>query len=218
MRILILLIVLLAASTASAQSTKNFNFRTSGATYCDGSGEVCNDGANTTYVNPGDAYPVTRNGITFGWTVNANLDSRDRDNTIDARFAGFNFVNNVSSKQIFRVDVTSGSSIDVRLAAGDISADQLQTITVKDNTTAFITCAGVATASDEYIDAGCTVRTRAAWPGSNTLATRTMGSTTLFVEIGGDGSGSQSTTLNHLSLVITAPSSILRRHRVNQGQ
>jgi hypothetical protein len=199
-----------------AQTTKNFNFRTSGATYCDGSGEVCVDDANTTYVNLTDTYPVTRNGITFGWTFSSNLDSRDRDNSIDARFAGFNFVNNASDIQIFRVDVTSGASIDLRLAAGDIAATQIQYVKVKDNVTAFITCAGVQTLSDEYMDAGCNVRSRAAWPGSNTLVTHTMGSTTLFVEIGCVACDANSTTLNHLSLVMTPVSSTIRRHSVNQ--
>jgi hypothetical protein len=216
MKILLLLCALLLASTAGAQSTKNFNFRTSGATYCDGSGEVCNDDANTTFVNM-DAYSVTRNGITFGWTVSTSLDSRDRDNSIDARFAGFNFVNNAGNQAIFRVDVTVGDIIDVRLAAGDIAATQIQYITVKDNATAFITCAGVQTLSDEYMDAGCNVRSRAAWPGSNTLVTRTMASGTLFVIIGDPTSvDSNSSTLNHLSLVITTASTILRHHRVNQ--
>jgi len=217
MKFLIILIVLLVASTAGAQSTKNFNFRTSGATYCDGSGEVCNDGANTTYVNAtSTVYPTTRNSITFGWTTIDNINSRDRDNSIDARFAGFNFVNNASNLQIFRVDVTAGDIIDVRLAAGDIAATQIQYITVKDNVTAFITCTGVTTLSDEYMDAGCNVRSRAAWPGSNTLVTRTMGSTTLFVELGCVACDANSTTLNHLSLVITTASTILRHHRITQ--
>ncbi len=221
MKFLFFLVVLLLASTASAQTTKNFNFRTSGASYCDGSGEVCTDAANTTYVNPTDQYPTTRNGITFGWTVFSNIDGRDRDNSIDARFAGFNFVNNAVSKQIFRVDVTAGASIAVRLAAGDIAADQNQWITLKDNATAFSTCASHDTFGDEYMDADCNVYSRANWPGSNTAITRTMVSTTLFVEIGSDAAPgvANSTTLNHLSLVITAPTpTTTNRRRVNQSQ
>ncbi len=200
-----------------AQTTKNFNFRASGATYCDGSGEVCNDAANTTYVNDiADTYPVTRNGITFGWTVTAALDSRDRDNTGDARFAGFNFVNNASSKQIFRVDVNVGDSIAIRLAAGDFAADQNQSVTLKDNATAFSTCFGHDTAPDEYMDADCNVYSRANWLTSNTAITRVMVSAILFVEIGADGGGPNSTTLNHLSLVITPATGTKPRHSVVQ--
>jgi hypothetical protein len=205
-RLLLTVALLLGlALGAEAQTTKDFNFRTSDATYCDGSGETCNDGANTTYVNDvTDTYPVLRNGITFGWTVTNALESRDRDNSIDARFAGINFVSNATSKQIFRVDVTPGDSIDIRFAAGDFASGQQQYIVVKDNTTAFITCTNVVTNADEYADAGCAAQTRAAWPGSNTLVTRTMVSSTLFLENGADGTDSNSTTLAHLSLVITS--------------
>ena len=106
-------------------SNYGFNFRAT-------SGYVT-DPAGTTY-SIGDAYPQTRNGITFGWTT-APTGVRDRSTTVDHRLAGvcFEGSNNTAT---FQVDLPAAGTYNIGCADGDAGFNGVGgIITIFDNTT-----------------------------------------------------------------------------------
>ncbi len=152
---------------------KGFNFRTT-------SGFVT-DGLNETYVIA-EAYPTTRNGVTFGFTD--IIDSRDRDAGADRRLAGINFRSNGDGAQTpFRIDLTAAGDYQINAALGDAGGSQTEYLQIYDNTSLLATISGIATGGAEYVDAGGTVRTAAAWPGSNAPITKTFATTIALFKI-----------------------------------
>lgn len=151
-------------------SNYGFNFR-------DSSGFVT-DGANETYAISED-YPQTRNGITFGYTARPNLNTRDRNSGNDRRLAGCHF-NAGGVDSVFRVDLPSAGSWDIRLALGDASNGQVINIELKDNTTSLLTIVNVdTTAANNFLDATGAILSAANWPANNTKVTKTFASTIL---------------------------------------
>src|ERR1019366_3923401 len=68
----------------------------------------------------GEAYPHTyANGATAGWSSGAPDGTRDRNNLLDARLAGMNFLS--STTKYFQVDIT-GTGVAVHLAIGDATS------------------------------------------------------------------------------------------------
>jgi len=126
---------------------KGFNFR--------GTSGYVTDGANETYVLLGDAYPVTRNGVTFGWLSAPS--SGDRDSTIDRRLAGINYTaNDGASQRDFQIDLPAAGDYIISLALGDHGFTQTyQYWRLLDNTTVLATIAdtdGTPAASYERCD------------------------------------------------------------------
>ncbi len=157
---------------------KGFNFRQT-------SGYVT-DGATDTYVLPTDAYPVTRNGVTFGW--NAGVNSADRNASNDARLAGIHF--NSGGGYEFRVDLPATGDYVVHLGVGDDSGGGTgsQTVDVKDNaTTKFSLTSRTYSTAHQFYDAGDNARTNVTWPGSEVGVTATFASTTFKLAIGSSG-------------------------------
>lgn len=154
---------------------KGFNFRAS-------SGYVT-DGANETYVLHTDAYPVTRNAVTFGWNT-APIDSRDRNSANDRRLAGMNFTHNAID---FQVDLPATGDYTIRLAMGDDAAgwgSGTQKCIFKDNTTTLATMGPTDVTTANWRDAVGTQYNNASWPGSNSSITGTFATTTFIATVG----------------------------------
>lgn len=170
---------------------KGFNFRST-------SGFVT-DGTNETYVI-GDDYPVTRNGVTFGWTAKGLFDKRDRDSGVDRRLAGLNFNTNDGTQSTFQIDLPAIGDYTIRLALGDQSNPQgYQYWKLLDNTTVLATIDDTnGTAGAAFDDATGVQRITADWPTLNVAITQTFATTTLKVVIGSPGAQADSTTIAHL--------------------
>jgi hypothetical protein len=155
------------------------NFRASSGYVTDGSGETycLTNGAN-------DLYPTTRGGLTFGGVTNFEWDSRDRNSGNDRRLAGMLFV--AASGKQWKLDLPDGAGeYTIRIAVGDPDGGGGGTYTaiIKDGTTTLLTVTGTP-GGNEFLDASSTVRTAAAWPGSNTTANITFSGTVLTLESG----------------------------------
>ena len=147
---------------------KGFNFRATDT--------FVTDGANETYVL-GEAYPVTRNGITFGLDLIADINTRNRNAGNDRRLAGVNW--NSAVDVTFRVDLLTSGTHEIRVAAGDASYSQATIyFELKDDTTIFATVDDLnGVAANSFDDATGVERTQAAWPGSNLAVSRVFAST-----------------------------------------
>jgi len=170
---------------------KGFNFRAT-------SGYVT-DGPNETYVSE-DIYPVTRNGVTFGWS--STISDRDRDSTVDRRLAGLTQRTNDGNIETFRIDLEAADTYLITLALGDTSFPQgYQYCNFQDDTTVFRTIDDTnGTAQDNYDDATGVNRTEANWPTQNVQDTRVFTSAIMRVRIGSPGSEANSSTIAHLFL------------------
>lgn len=141
------------------------------------------DGAGDTYVLATDTYSVTRNSVTFGWTV-APTDGRDRNNGIDVRMAGIVFGN---ANGTFRVDLPSTGSYLIRLAMGDAGANQQgMRITIKDNASTLVSLGPSTTSAlEHFYDVSGVERSSAAdWSANNVSTTQTFSTTTFILELG----------------------------------
>lgn len=137
------------------------------------------DGANTAYTilvaGNAESYNAgPRNGVSgFGWlTTIANVDARDRDNTLDVRLAGIEFLTAGSDLQRnFRLDVPATGAAVFHLASGDTAGASGGLITVFDGNaggTVLLTLdqGAYGVTANHCMDATGTIYTDAAWPGS----------------------------------------------------
>jgi len=181
--------------SGGAAFNEGFNFRAT-------SGFVT-DGTDDTFVLTSDTYPTTRAGVTFGWETTSGLDSRDRSSGVDARLAGMHFKANDNTSTItFRVDLPSTGDYSIRLAIGDATGgnSQVNYVTAKDNSTAFITLSPISTDGDHYGDAAGNLPLEGDWAATNVAVTRTFASTIMRVTLGGTVD-SASSTIAHLKVV-----------------
>lgn len=165
-----------------------------------GSSGFVTDPAGTTYCL-GDAYPTTRGGLTFGWETITFVNPLDRDNTVDARLAGINYVLNNVTPQTFRVDLPDGAGTrDIRLALGDVPSGQsVQYAELLDNASTIATINDTdGTAAGHFDDANVSDFTAAAWPGGNTARTIATASSILKIRIGANNGTGNATTLAYL--------------------
>lgn len=172
---------------------KGFNFR--------GSAGYVTDGANETYVTS-DAYPTTRNGVTFGWTA-GGADAGDRSLTNAVELAGRNETVNTGTQSVFRIDLPAAGDYDIRLANGSPSANQdAQYLEIFDGATSVLVNdnRGHSNAVNEFYDATNVKRTAAAWPGSNLPRRVTFSGTVLTLKLGTPASDINSTDIAHLFL------------------
>ena len=94
----------------SAVWQQGFDFRASA--------EFVTDPPGDTDVIFSTVYPTTGTLTTYGWSYTANFVTRNRDNTIDPRLAGVNYVNN-GTPAAFYVDLPAPGTYNVSLAMGD---------------------------------------------------------------------------------------------------
>lgn len=163
---------------------KGFDFR--------GTSGGASDPADCTYVldSGAEAYPVTRNGVTFGWATGVAAGS-DRTGASDARLKGINY--NSTTGATFQIDLPSSGQYQVWLAAGDAEGGLTSTdehVIIKDGSTTVLDCGPVNMnfGANNYFDPGLTVRSEATWVaqsahGGVASASLTFSGTTLNVVI-----------------------------------
>lgn len=210
MRKLLFLLALLP-SVAHAQWIENFAFRDTDA-YCSGT-----DPANTTPVRcrdagaAGDNYPVTENGVTFGFATSPSADCR-RDRTTSncsVGLAGNMFYSNTNSNSYdFRVDLPSAGTYQIRVALGDPFNNRArQQVRIYDTSTLLATIGSTTTVSGgQYLDATSTdaaavVHTSAAnWASGNQPLELTFSTTEFHILVGRGDSSSGQTDLAFLGI------------------
>lgn len=139
------------------------------------------DAAGETY-SLGEAYPTTRGGVTFGWSVNLTSQTRDRFTTGDRRLAGLAFTNSLSD--YFRIDLPAAGLYDVHLAMGDHGNMQQCRWDLKD-TTSILKSYGTVThdvPAANYCDASDVIRSEANWPSQEIKTTQTFATTQLRLQ------------------------------------
>jgi hypothetical protein len=143
---------------------QGINFRSSLAYVTDGANNSMENANNAA----GTSYPrTTAQGNTVGWESPGPGNVRDRSSAVDARLAGVNFmgVGNFN----FRFDLPAAGSYNVRLAAGDATQSVDANWDLYDSGSLLGNLStGTSGAAGNFRDASNTVRTAAAWPGSNT--------------------------------------------------
>jgi hypothetical protein len=152
---------------------KGFNFR--------GTSGFVTDGTDETYVLAADTYPTTRNGVTFGEQNRDAAYFQDDRALGDRRLAGI--YGAVDTGAEFRVDLPSTGNYDLRLAFGDALSGGEQRWRIYDNASILDSVGPVTQPFSEFVDASGTLRTAAAWPGSNVSVPYAFASTTLIVQL-----------------------------------
>ena len=152
------------------------NFRATGGYVADGPGE--------TYC-VADAYPVTRGGATFGWTVLPSS-GRDRDSSQDRRLAGINQMLNGTGVAEFRLDLPQPGTYELRLAFGDTVHGQgplrAEILDASTRLALIEDYDGIPPAS--FADATGTTRTAAAWLSGNAPIRLAFTGTALTLRLG----------------------------------
>lgn len=160
----------------------------------------------------GEAFPHTytnANGLSInaGWDGALNADNID--NTNDARLAGRNIVNGLSTRT-FTVDLSSGSApgagiYTIDLAVGDASGGQTEEFQLKDTSTILIQIAspGQATLIHHYIDATLAdVLATTIWTGTRT--NKAFSTTTVNLTLN-QAADNINTALAHFRLTLVPP-------------
>lgn len=180
-----------------------FNFRSTSTFVTDAAGETyCISGTNTASGNS-ELYPVTRDGITFGWDTGTA--TRDLGTGAPIQMAGAMF-NDVVLAATFQVDLPSTGTYSIRVAAGYRSGSFANTVKLYDNATLFATLTGTPGA-DSYIDASNSIHTAANWAANNTAVSRTFASTTFKVVVG-DGVSNTTGFIAHLEIASAASATV----------
>lgn len=154
------------------------------------------DAAGQTYTL-GEAYPVTRGGVTFGWDANNTANTRDRSATGDARLAGVVFTNHITPRTL-RIDLPATGTRPIRLALGDAGGGVTNIAKLYDGGVLFATIGPTATAGGRFLDATGVEYLEAAWVTSNTPISHNF-TTTLFEITIGDGVSGSISEFAHVS-------------------
>ncbi len=168
------------------------------------------DGPNETWFTSFDAYPVSRNGVTFG-TSGGSFESRDRTNTLDRRLAGQIQVANASPTQgRVRINVPGPGDYRVRLAVGDAGfAQSYQSVVIRDGIggPAVVTIDEPAgTGAGQWLDASGVTRTASGWVANNQAVVISVTGQVIEVVVGEPGTAqTTSSTISHLLLQKLTP-------------
>lgn len=183
-----------------------FNFRAS-------SGYVT-DPAGTTYILV-QAYPQTRNGITFGWTSSTGaLNSRDRSTGVNARVAGIMFPDSVGT---FRVDLPAAGTYNIGCAIGDAAFDQgNQYIEIFDGAASLWSMqTSVGPGANQFYDVnGNLLTSDSDWFTNQTFKQLTFSGTILNVNVGKSGFGG---IIAHLDVNQAASAPVARQVFIGQS-
>lgn len=163
---------------------KGINFR--------GTSGFVTDGTDETFCLLADGYSTSRGGIVFGWeSSTGDMAGPDRSTSVDVRLAGFNgklnSVTGADASAVFRVDLDSAVSHDIRVALGDVpSAQSYQYCDMRDTDTSFNEIDDTdGTAPGQWTDATSVTRTsESAWVNDNAAVTRVFTTTIFRVAIG----------------------------------
>lgn len=131
-------------------------------------------------------YPwTTAQGNNVGWeTTSSSYLGRDRNSGIDARLAGVNA--NADVVADFRIDLPSSGNYNIGLGAGDANYANNVAWDLYDTTSSLGSLStGTTSAANKFKDATNTEYSAAAWPGSQTLVTKTFATTICRLKAGG---------------------------------
>lgn len=155
------------------------------------------DGAGETYCLE-EAYPVSRGGLTFGWSAASQSIARNRNSGVDRRLAGIMFANS-GAIRTFQLDLPATGSYDIYAAFGDYSFGQTNNVVLRDNGSTVQSYTGV-TSAQQWQDASGVVRTSPTdWVNNNASLTHTFTSTVL--ELYCDGTSASAGFISHLRVV-----------------
>lgn len=166
---------------------KGFNFRAT-------SNYVTDSSPTETYVL-GEQYGVTRNSVTFGWSVDLTANARDRVSGNDRRLAGLNFTTGTTN--YFRVDLPAAGLYKIHVAMGDGGSTNWADWAIKDTTTTLFTTSGFLT-NNTFSDATDTNYSAANWPASETGVIHNFATTELRVYSNGS---SGNNVIAHLRII-----------------
>lgn len=210
-KLIFILGFLIVPLTASAQSwDKGFFFRDSSG-YC-GSDPSYGGYARSKDSGTGDTYPTSRtiNGssVTFGSTADPGDSRRDRDSSLcSIGLSGLTFeANSAGSPALWRVDLPSAGTYDIRFALGRpfaFGSPGKQKACIFDDTTQLFCCTlNTDLTAGHYLDANCTDHSSPTnWSNNNTAVRATFSTTTLILKYGfGDGSTSGETMVDLLRI------------------
>lgn len=160
-------------------ASRSINFRDSLGYVTDGTDEAFCRGSNGTY-----------SGLVTTFSSDLSGNARDRNSGNDRRLAGIVFSPSGTATDITITLPDGTGDYEFGIALGDGTTYWTNALLeLFDNTTSFATIGGDTgggtTTNNQFFDASDTLRTAAAWPGSHTLITRTMTSTTLVLRLGG---------------------------------
>lgn len=136
----------------------------------------------------GEAYPVTRIGLTFGWSPGNTTQVTDRLSANPKQLQGRAYAL-VGAPKDFLIDLPSGpGTYTIRLAIGDPDAGVFGNhVVLKDGTTPFATITGNSD-QGQFLDASGVLRTSAAlWVSNNVSIQRTFTTSTFRLTFAGGG-------------------------------
>ncbi len=162
------------------------------------------DPANDTYVLNSSHYPVTRNGVTFGWASTTNVHGRNRSTAIDPRLAGENYVVNNVAPVSFYVNLPSAGIYDLTIAMGDALYTECYygcKVQFLDGTKVLATLStSTRTGAGNFYDANLTLWSAATWPANNTKLRVAMTGTRLTMRVGANNGRTNVTPVAHLAV------------------
>jgi len=172
-----------------------FNFRGTAGHVTDGAGDV--------YVVPGDYYPTTRAGVTFG-VFRAETAYANRSTTSDPRLAGIMY-NVYGSGDHFRVDLPAPGTYHFRLAMGDGDFAQVGSPTIHLRESSFGADLSVIgpqpTGASQWVDATGVVRDGVAeWAADNAVGSFTIAGSSVFFYLSPSG---EVTAISHIEIATT---------------
>ena len=201
----------------SAVWQQGFDFRASA--------EFVTDPPGATDVIFSTVYPTKGTLTTYGWSYTANFVTRNRDNSIDPRLAGVNYVNN-GSPQAFYVDLPAPGTYNVALAMGDAGYPQCAVrcqIQFLDGADVLATLNSGPTNLGYFYDMQGNNWSESQWPTMNVSQQLTLTGTQLTVLLGTSQYTGDTTPIAYLGLtqVSTGPTFALQAPTsvsVGQGQ
>lgn len=154
-----------------------------------GSALYVTDPSGYTY-DLGAAYPVTRGGLTFGWSTGTPI-NLDNSTTPDARLAGCAACFNPAIP-IWQADLAGSGSTDLYLGMTqyNLSRAHVQLVVKDGGGTSLLTIPDQSIFNPNVTDATNTQYSYANWPGSNAKATVSFGDSTLRASLGTGASDS----------------------------
>lgn len=158
------------------------------------------DAAGETYCLQ-EGYPTTRGGYTFGYTSGiANVNTRDRDNTLDRRITGTHWIS-ASAQFLFRIDLGSTGTKNVYAGFGDPGNTAGNHFEIRDNTTTLATIDDSSVSSANTLDASGAEISHAAWAvAGGTSVSLTFSTTTFTIQANTGLSDGDVSGLQHLKI------------------
>ena len=184
------------------RSTSAFVTDPSGATFC-----------------LSDAYPTTRAGLTFGWTLIPGGNA-DRLATNPAQLAGINYQSNGvhADLQVDLAGLGGSGTYKIGVALGDPTTNNgIQNAVFKDGATTLFTVNGTMSAANKFIDATSVERDVSVWLSSQGYQTVSISGSSLVVTIGNAASGFTCLSCLYLEKIVASSGGDYhvqrRRHR-----